>query len=1118
MATAREPWDSDSDSDFQSATSVDFDDAPGDDNDRSDDIDPRSSRDAREEPQTTTVEDFDECIRGLRLDDGYFGADSYRGSPSGWSSDVVVTTKRRVRAGGVVNTDSTHDLDLAVEVIGESDLERVIHENNGDAFSRRPSRSDFVRDAMVRAAADSLLRGVAGGDDDDDDENDETGFWGGAIRCMAGDTAAPAKRHAPVDTGEKPPPSDRQEMLLDLDGAGRPLLASDGAEFSSEKEPSTVQETSDGNESSDDDEAIKKTRVWEDDAGVAHKREREKATNRRRFVSDKERSSDDEETVESKRVALREQRLRELQSQVTEQHANAGRQFPPNAALGVSKEHVARSDREAFIAEDFGTSAEDFGNARFACSGVSSSRTGPDKGGGGGGAAGIRRDVGNHGDTVHDVVDREIVPGEMDVDRSETGGDQGGAGPKNGQSTHETGSPSDLQSHDENNRNKTSRGWRVASPENTDLAWQRALPRAVAAPERKQSEPRNNGGAAAADESPDVSRDDLTKNTKTKSPPVADEDTPDFRDIGLPVPPHTLTQLPARPTSAVSGRHPGTGSVWANSHGDRPKHRAAGGLGPLSRPGAARLANCPDAKRFPMHAAAFYGDLDALRVAIFDALSEPRGGGSSQEGCASNDTSNTSDPSDLEHDAHHPSLTKLDACGNTVAHVAVLVGNGAALDLLFDDQVCDFPIDTRNALGWSLVQEATRAQNKGLVRKLVLKKLARDKRDTLRKTQKMVFALKQVPDMTMQMRWEFGSSVFGPVVRAYAPSDTYDISKKGVCVRVDGTLRGIDEERDEKGASKGGLLPKWRRGAFSILFLGEGDNPNPKGENPNLSDASQRPEPPNPTPPAACMWYLDHEKKQAVDMSDESESSHQIDGFTETELVDAEVDALMKSGSVVKEKFVAGDISFKPSKTWLGGDRTETVGPWRARVWEASGTVAVTKVTRFGNFFLGGTFGEYLESHKNGTGDVGEPIGAGLVAETAQAAEETEETDTRRDDDTTLDDDDDADSASSTVSDEESPETTRKETAVTSAQQSQSPAPDLSPSGGNVGGGVVSKPLQKPLQKPLTSREARRARRDARREKAPPKPRKVSAKCWIADGFPVSVEVRAFPIHHTPPP
>lgn len=62
-----------------------------------------------------------------------------------------------------------------------------------------------------------------------------------------------------------------------------------------------------------------------------------------------------------------------------------------------------------------------------------------------------------------------------------------------------------------------------------------------------------------------------------------------------------------------------------------------------------------------------------------------------------------------------------------------------------------------------------------------------------------------------QISWELGSSMFGYLLRRYAPSDTYEVWKLGNAVRVDGTLMGVEDNSKS-------LLPEWKRGQFSLLF------------------------------------------------------------------------------------------------------------------------------------------------------------------------------------------------------------------------------------------------------------------------------------------------------------
>jgi hypothetical protein len=139
--------------------------------------------------------------------------------------------------------------------------------------------------------------------------------------------------------------------------------------------------------------------------------------------------------------------------------------------------------------------------------------------------------------------------------------------------------------------------------------------------------------------------------------------------------------------------------------------------------------------------------------------------------------------------------------------------------------------------------------------------------------------------------------------------------------------------------------------------------------------------------------------------------------------------------------------------------------------------VAKRRVTRSGAFFVTGTFGEYLASSREGAKDLVERRDASVEA--AAAGEEEDD---------------------SEILEEDLPDE----------------APALSPSGGNVGGSrsvhesnesnANAKTVSTVETRPLTSREARRRRRRERSEKAVPKPRRVTARCWIARGFPLRAE------------
>lgn len=71
-----------------------------------------------------------------------------------------------------------------------------------------------------------------------------------------------------------------------------------------------------------------------------------------------------------------------------------------------------------------------------------------------------------------------------------------------------------------------------------------------------------------------------------------------------------------------------------------------------------------------------------------------------------------------------------------------------------------------------------------------------------------------IADRIVQLKWELGSSVFGLLLRHFAPDDTYTVTKLGTRLRIDGSLMGLDR-------SVRSVIPRWRRGKFSLLIDAE---------------------------------------------------------------------------------------------------------------------------------------------------------------------------------------------------------------------------------------------------------------------------------------------------------
>ena len=330
----------------------------------------------------------------------------------------------------------------------------------------------------------------------------------------------------------------------------------------------------------------------------------------------------------------------------------------------------------------------------------------------------------------------------------------------------------------------------------------------------------------------------------------------------------------------------------------------------------------------------------------------------------------------------------------------------------------------------------------------------------------MLSTLEALPDFSMKIHWEFGSNVFGPIVRAYAPSDTYAVTKIGRDLRVDGELRGVEDERSEAGtaSSSSSVLPKWRRGKFSVLFRG-GEDARIPGEDPIV-------------PPT--LLYVDREAKEAVDM-DQAKADAEIaatPGYDPKREAQREVDEALLMGST-KSKYAAEDVRFVPVKSWLGGNRVEKVGEWRAEVWDASGKMSKRRVTRAGAFRTRGSFGEYLRSKAEGAADTVEARSVAVEDELEEAREEEES----------------AAGASSRPRTSPAPATTRARRTTPRPVFFRAHRPNCS---------RASSSADERRRPPLLSRERRSAA--ARGTPKEPKPRKVTARCWLAEGFPIRAD------------
>jgi len=232
------------------------------------------------------------------------------------------------------------------------------------------------------------------------------------------------------------------------------------------------------------------------------------------------------------------------------------------------------------------------------------------------------------------------------------------------------------------------------------------------------------------------------------------------------------------------------------------------------------------------------------------------------------------------------------------------------------------------------------------------------------------------------------------------------------------------------------------------------------------------------------LFYVDREAKEAVDM-DQAKADAEIaatPGYDPKREAQREVDEALLMGST-KSKYAAEDVRFVPVKSWLGGNRVEKVGEWRAEVWDASGKMSKRRVTRAGAFRTRGSFGEYLRSKAEGAADTVEARSVAVEDELEEAREEEES----------------AAGASSRPRTSSGPSDDESASNDAEAGVPPSASPPANRSRASSSADAGEKEVA-----PLSSRERRSAA--ARGTPKEPKPRKVTARCWLAEGFPIRAD------------
>ncbi|KAF5960557.1 hypothetical protein HYC85_001766 [Camellia sinensis] len=214
---------------------------------------------------------------------------------------------------------------------------------------------------------------------------------------------------------------------------------------------------------------------------------------------------------------------------------------------------------------------------------------------------------------------------------------------------------------------------------------------------------------------------------------------------------------------------------------------------------------------------------------------------------------------------------------NDVFAARTLAGSGADISL-------------QNAAGWNALQEAMcrRCSDVAVVLLQYQHRAAWSK--WRRRLPRLIAVLRRMRDFYMEISFHFESSIV-PFVGKIAPSDTYKIWKRDGNLRADTSLAGFD-----------GM--KVQRADQSFLFLGDGE--------PSLDI------------PSGSLLVLNHDDRRIFDAFENAEAP----------LGDSDIAGFCAQTSVYRPGMDVTNAELVGRTNWRRQEKTESVGEWKARVYE----------------------------------------------------------------------------------------------------------------------------------------------------------------------------------------
>lgn len=204
-------------------------------------------------------------------------------------------------------------------------------------------------------------------------------------------------------------------------------------------------------------------------------------------------------------------------------------------------------------------------------------------------------------------------------------------------------------------------------------------------------------------------------------------------------------------------------------------------------------------------------------------------------------------------------------------------------------------ISLQNSSGWNALQEALCRRCSDIALILLRHHHRSAWAKWRRRLPRLVAVLRRMRDFYMEISFHFESSVI-PFVGKIAPSDTYKIWKRDGNLRADTSLAGFD-----------GL--KIQRADQSFLFLGDGDR--------NLDI------------PSGSLLVLNRDDRKIFDAFENAGAP----------MSDSDIAGFCSQTSVYRPGMDVTKAELVGRTNWRRQDKTESVGEWKARVYEIHNVV-----------------------------------------------------------------------------------------------------------------------------------------------------------------------------------